>query len=189
MRRRWLIPAGVSLLVVLASVLWFNGASITSAFDPSPAGPTPSAQSDNPAPPGGIGNQRAEIEKVYGTPTGLSGTMIGYENGKVAATYQDNRAVSLLFVFPTPEKLTLQEAHDRVQALLPTDVSFVGTLGAGPGRTAEIYHSNRLAKYVPPLKTGDVAGAITVVYQMNASGQVTQALLNVGTVSRSTAGP
>lgn len=180
MIRRYLIPVALGLVLVTVSALWFSGASITSAFNQSAAASTPAALVDEPAPAGGIGNTRSNIEQVYGQPTGLTGTMIGYKNGQDAATYTHDRATSLLVSFPGQDQLTLQAAHSRIQSLLPTDVSFVGTLSVGSNRTAEIYNSSRLAKYVPSTDPKVPAGVIAVVYQTDAQGHVTQALLNVG---------
>jgi len=180
MIRRYVVALAFSLVLVTASALWFSGASITSAFNQSGPSATSAASADEPAPTGGIGNTRANLEQVYGQPTGLTGTMMGYENGRAAATYTNARATSLLVTFSGQDQSSLQAAHARIQSLLPTDVMFVGTMTVGSNRTAEIYNSNRLATYIPSTDPKVSAGVIAVVYQTDANGHVTQVLLNVG---------
>jgi len=180
MIRRYLVPVAFSLVLVTVSALWFSGASITSAFNQSGPAASTAASTREPAPAGGIGDTRANLEKVYGQPTGLTGTMIGYENGKTAATYTNDRATSLLLAFPGQDNVSLPAAHARIQSLLPTDVQFVGTMSVGSNRTAEIYNSNRLATDVPSTDPKAPAGVIAVVYQTDGQGHVTQVLLNVG---------
>lgn len=188
MIRRYLVPVAISLVLVTISALWFSGASITSAFNQSGPSATPVASSDEPAPPGGIGNKRSDIEQLYGQPTGLTGTMIGYKSGNVAAIYTNGRATSLLVTFPAPDQLSLQAAHARIQALLPSDVSFVGTMSVGSNRTAEIYHSDLLARFVPSSDPKAPSGVIAIVYQADGHGHVTRALLNVGGLPSSASG-
>lgn len=142
--------------------------------------PTPSS-SDEPSPPGGLGNRRGDLEKVYGGPTGLQGTMIAYHAGQYAATYVDNRATAVLVSYATGP-VALATARKRTRSLMPRDAVFVGTLGDGPSRIADVYQSARLGAKVVSSSPGVPTGQFVVVYESDSSGAVKDVLLTVGQV-------
>lgn len=178
MNRRILPLIGLSLALVLVSVVMLDRATEIAAWyptsEPTLTPPDPSAQ---PSPAGGIGNERSDIEAVYGIPSGLRGTMIGYQNGSIGVSYTDGRATALLLPLTATPNPHLAEAHRAVQSLLPSDVVFVGTMSAGLNRTAEIYHSARLGAALA------TPGQITVIYEMNDAGVVSQALITLGSAT------
>lgn len=181
MNRRILSLVGLSLTLILASVVLLDRATDIAAWYPSgETTVTPVDPRDQPSPAGGIGNERSDIEAVYGIPSGLRGTMIGYRNGSVGVSYSDGRATALLLPFTSVPDPDFAAAHRAVQGLLPSDVVFVGTLNAGPNRTAEIYRSARLGSAVSSIANGEAAGQITVIYETDATGRVTQALITLG---------
>ena len=183
--RRKLLLAGVLLACVgLASVFIFSGISPALALRVSTEAPTSTptatAAPGEPSPPGGLGNTRADVEKVLGRPTGLKGTMIAYGEGTAAVSYTDGRAVGILVPFDIPPASTLAARRKAVQRYLPTDGVFVGTMAAGPGRTADVYRSQRLADKVAPPNSQDPKGQFVVIYEFDQSGTLKDALLSVG---------
>src|SRR5205085_6245823 len=66
---------------------------------PTAALSKPSIGPDEVSPAGGLGNTRQDLERSYGAPSGLLGTMVGYKGGAYAASYNQNRAVHLLVNF------------------------------------------------------------------------------------------
>ena len=184
---RKLLLAGVLLACVgLASVFIFSGISPALALraPTETPRPSPTAAPDEPSPPGGLGNTRADVEKVLGSPTGLKGTMIAYGEGSAAVNYADGRAIGILVPFDTPLASTLAARRKAVQRYLPTDSVFIGTMAAGPGRTADVYQSQRLAKKVTPPNSQDPKGQFVVIYEFNQSGTLKDALLSVGGIPK-----
>jgi hypothetical protein len=187
MRRRTFVLSGVGfILLATGSAAGLAHASVAS-IGPFPWAPpasmaVPTISPNEPSPPGGIGNSLKDLEQTYGSPDGLQGTMISFRKGAIAATFTVQRATSVFVSFgntPVPE---LEIARGRIQGLLPPDSTLVGTVGAGPGRVADIYHSNRLASKMPAGPASPRPGQFVVVYQSDSTGAFTQALLTVGGV-------
>jgi len=153
------------------------------SFGEPPASPTP-APFTQPSPRGGLGNTRRDLEGIYGRPTGLQGTMTAYDDGKYAATYVDDRATAVLLSF-SADPVTLAAARARARSLLPSDAVFVGTLGAGPSRVADVYQSAHLGTAVATPPAGTPKGQLAVIYDLDTSGGVKNVLLTVGQVPQS----
>jgi len=133
-----------------------------------------------PSPPGGLGNTRGDLERVYGTPTGLRGTMIAYRNGTYAATYAGGRAQAVLLSFDSIAdggRPTLEAARQRAQRLIPLDSIFIGTLRAGPDRIADVYRSARLGALLDMPHRSAASGQFAVVYEIDAASTVRMVLL------------
>lgn len=187
MRRRVILPLMASVLILGVGILLQLGRlSPTAAlsfpldapFTPT-VSPTPTVASDEPSLPGGLGNRRRDLESVFGSPTGLRGTMIAYLDGEYAVTYTDGRATSFLISYrDSPVPLTV--ARKAARSRLPPDSIYVGTLRAGPSRIADVYRSARLAAIVPSLASLAPRGQLVVVYDTNQAGAVADVLLNVG---------
>jgi hypothetical protein len=186
MHRRTFLVAGASIVVALTSnVLGFTRVTASSSpilpWSVPAQPPTVALPADDVSPPGGLGNSRDDFEKVNGTPTGLQGTMIAYQNGSRAASFNQDRTSGIFLSFGDGKSATFDEARAVVATMLPTDRTAVGTISAGPNRVAEVYHSDRLAgKVAPPTKS--VPGQFVVVYESDASGKVSSVLAMVGDV-------
>ncbi len=183
--RRMFLVAGALLILVVAGVA-FSVSEISPVLalraptaTPKPT-PVATAAPDEPSLPGGLGNRRADVESVLGQPTGLKGTMIAYGKGSAAVAYTDDRATGILVPFDAPPASTLAARRHAVQRYMPTDSVFVGTISAGPGRTADLYQSKRLANQVTPPNPKDPRGQFVVVYEFDQSGKLKDALLSVG---------
>lgn len=187
LRRVVILGAAVLLMIAIGGAVQFGYVSPTVALSIAPnaaalTSPTSTPVSSNqPSPPGGLGNSRDDLEKAYGSPTGLQGTMIAYREGKYAATYVDGRATSVLVSYPTAPP-SLEASRAAMRSLLPTDSVFIGTLGAGPSRIADVYQSARLGARVAPPVAGTPRGQFVVVYETDRSGAVKDALLTVGPI-------
>ncbi len=184
MRRRLLLP----IIAVLAAGLATGGIHVV-RDDPVPplvgrVVPTAvPADPREPSPPGGLGNTRGDLERVYGTPTGLRGTMIAYRNGTYAATYAAGRAQAVLLSFDSLAdggRPTLEVARQRAQRLIPLDSVFIGTLRAGPDRIADIYRSARLGTLLEAPHLSAASGQFAVVYETDAASTVRMILLTAG---------
>src|SRR5579884_2020822 len=188
MLRRATIFAALALLVAAIVVSARVGSvSPTDAFSLSPmAGPRPTATrtataSDEPSPPGGLGNTRDDLEQIYGAPTGLQGTMTAYHDGRYAATYVNGRATAILISYGTGAP-RLASARNGARSLIPSDSVFVGTLSAGPSRIADVYRSRKLGEKVAPPTSGVPRGQFAVVYEIDRAAGVEHVLLTVGPV-------
>lgn len=182
-RRSFLLSGSAFVVVAAASLAGWGNAGLSAAR--LPWTPTASARltaaPDEPSPPGGLGNRRADLERVYGPPTGLRGTMLAYQNGAFAAGYRGDRATSLLLSFRPAHLSPLAAARQRVRSLLPPDSRLIGTMGAGPNRTADVYASHRLARKLgADAPTGEPNGRFVVIYQTDRAGNAESVLLNVG---------
>ena len=186
MFRRLALLAGAALLLIAigsASRLDHLSRVVALSFVPlgePTASPTP-APFTQPSPRGGLGNTRRDLEDVYGRPTGLQGTMIAYHDGKYAATYVADRATAVLLNY-SADPVNLVTARERARSLLPSDAAFVGTLGAGPSRIADVYQSAHLGTEVAPPSDGTPRGQLAVIYDLDASGGVKNVLLTIGQV-------
>lgn len=189
MRRRTVIVAGASVVSSLASsALRFTRAT-ASASGSTPwtgptAAPTPALSPDQVSPPGGLGNTRRDVEKIFGPPTGLQGTMIAYQNGTRAATFDRDRAAAILISFGGARGATFDQARTAIATVLPLDRTAIGTIGAGPNRVAELYQSARLASKLAPPTAKVQPGQFVVVYESNLSGGIGSALAIVGDIPK-----
>jgi hypothetical protein len=194
LRRVELLGATVLLMIAIGMAVLFSRVSPTAAFPdslsviPRPTATSTPASTDEPSPPGGLGNSRDDLESVYGSPTGLEGTMTAYRDGKYAATYVDERAMAILVNYQDAP-LALAAARKAVHALLPSDSVFVGTLSAGPSRIADVYQSSRLGEKVAPPTEGVPRGQFAVIYETDRSDLVRGILLRVGRLPSSQSGP
>src|SRR5439155_26188382 len=120
MRRRTFILSGFSFLLLAGgSAAGLVHASVPSngafPWTPTSATPTPTISGNEPSPPGGIGNTRSDLEQVYGSASGLRGTMVSFSNGGVAASFTVDRAYSLLVSFGGVPVTDLDVARARIQ--------------------------------------------------------------------------
>ena len=179
LRRVTILIGAALLLIVVGGAVEFNQTSLTAALSDHATTPVARNPSDEPSPRGGLGNTRADVESAFDRPTGLQGTMTAYQDGKYAVTYVNGRATAILLSY-SASPVKLAQARAAARAYLPDDSVFVGTLGAGAGRVADVYRSARLgSKVVPP--TPDVpAGQFAVVYETDRTDAVKNVLLIVG---------
>jgi hypothetical protein len=181
----FLVFAFVGLLLVGFATGVARGASSFVAASPRPAQPSPTASDPNePSPDYGLGNTRASIERALGNPTGLKGTMIAYQGGNLAISYQDGRASGVLIAIPRTS-CTLDAARQKVQAVLPADRVLVGTMEAGAHRVADVYDSARLGTFAAPPATTATRGQFVVIYEDDGNGSIQDALLLVGDLPKS----
>jgi hypothetical protein len=184
-RRIWIVIAAGVLVVVSLAGFGLSHASLVSAgylpWTPIAEVSTPVPDPNQPSPDGGLGNTRANIERVDGSPTGLHGTMIAYQSGQVAITFTNDRATSVFVDLSAKPITSLDQARAQIANLLPADRTLVGTLGAGPNRIAEIYQSASLARLCPAPSPKDAPGQIEVVYDSTPSNGIQAILLSVGT--------
>jgi hypothetical protein len=189
-RRTFLLTSASFLLIAAGSTLGLTHASESSAGLEATSSlattTTPAPNPEDPSPPGGLGNRRADLEKLYGQPTGLRGTMIAYQKGAPAVTYRQDRASALLVSFDATSRVSLEQARTRIQGLLPPDRVPIGVLGAGVGRTADMYHSDRLATKLAPPSASDPPGEFVVIYESGTTGAIEAALLAVGGIPKTT---
>lgn len=188
MLRRTFVFAAASVVVSLASgTRRFTRATASSSpglpWSTPIAAPTPSIPADQVSPPGGLGNPRGDFEKMYGRPTGLQGTMIAYQNGARAATFERNRTAAIFLSFGGAKHVTFDQARAAIATLLPADRTAIGTIGAGPNRVAEVYQSARLATKIAPT-TKAQPGQFVVVYESDATGAIGSVLALVGDVPK-----
>jgi hypothetical protein len=57
-------------------------------------------------------------------------------------------------------------------------------VGVGKGRTADMYHSDRLGATLPPPSGADPAGQFVVIYESDPAGSIKTALLSVGGIPK-----
>lgn len=187
LRRATILAVLVLLLAAVATAAQVSHVSPTDALSISPSArsrpmaTSTAVASNEPSPPGGLGNTRIDLETVYGDPTGLQGTMIAYHKGRYAATYVNRRATAILVSYGSaPSSLAM--ARKAAAALIPSDSVFVGTLNAGPSRIADVYQSKKLGEKVAPPTDGVPRGQFAVVYETDRSAGVKNVLLTVGGV-------
>src|SRR5438309_11836716 len=102
MVRRAIIGLGlIACFLAAVAVVATSNATLVSAgpFPWTPTVPTPSVSDNELSPAGGLGNTRQDLERAYGAPAGLQGTMISYLGGAYAVSYDQDRAVHLLVNF------------------------------------------------------------------------------------------
>jgi hypothetical protein len=181
----FLVFAFVGLLLVGFATGIARGASVFVAASPPSVQSTPTPSDPNePSPDFGLGNTRTTIERILGSPSGLKGTMISYEGGNVAFSYQDGRASGVLIAMSGNDG-TLDRARQKVQAILPTDRVLVGTMDAGAHRIADVYESARLGALAAPPTPSATRGQFVVIYEDDGKGTIQDALLLVGDVPKS----
>lgn len=185
--RRSLLFLGVGLfLVAVGSTVKFAqiNPSLALYAEAVPTTSSTAKVASEPSPPGGLGNTRNNLEKLYGQPTGLQGTMTAYHNGKEAATYTNGRATALLLTFSANRPTSLAAGRKATQPFRPGDSEFIGTLSDGPNRTADVYRSQALGKYVAPPSPKDPRGQYVIIYEFDQTGSVKDVLLTVGSIPK-----
>jgi hypothetical protein len=188
MLRRTLIAAGASVVIITGcQAMGLSVPNLSSARLLNLPGSTPTATavaSKEPSPSGGLGNSRSDLDAAYGSPNGLRGTMLSYAGGTRAVSYVDNKAEGILLTFSASDPPGLPDARKRVTSLLPLDAAFDGTVGAGPHRVADLYHSTRLASIAMPATPTARPGQFVVVFESDPKGAIRTALVAIGSVPR-----
>lgn len=173
------------MVVAAGSAVGLTRASVTATgafpWTPTSSTPTPVVRSNQVSFPGGLANTRTDLEKTYGRPRGLKGTMFSFRDGAIAATFSGSRATQILVTFATPVT-DLDQARTRVKAFAPPDSVLLGTMDVGPSRVADIFHSDRLASQLVALHPNDPSGQYVIIYEADKTGAIKDALLAVGGV-------
>ena len=75
-----------------------------------------------------------------------------------------------------------EAAREEARSLMPRDAQFLSnTTARGSGNPVEIYRSESLAPLFPPGNfVGGAPGDFVIIYQINAAGRVTSAILGIG---------
>lgn len=185
LRRTFLLTGFSTLALAAGSAVGLTRTSVTAAgafpWTPTSSTPTPTINANQVSPPGGLGNTRSDLESTYGNPDGLKGTMVSFQNGSVAASFEASRAIQLLITFNAPVG-DLDQARARIKILVPDDSTPVGTMDVGATRVADIFHSTRLQQRVFMPTPGAPSGQYVVVYEPDSTGAIKAALLSVGNV-------
>lgn len=151
--------------------------------------PPPSAPTSAPAPPaapafrtGGLGQTQAEWEVAHGKPFRDNPSLKSYQNDQYLVIYLEGRILNLTRQWGDRNPQSREAAREEARSLMPRDAQFVSnTTARGSGNPVEIYRSESLAPLFPPGNfVGGAPGDFVIIYQINAAGRVTSAILGIG---------
>ena len=160
---------------------------------PTPLPPTqpppPPALTSAPAPPaapafrtGGLGQTQVEWEVAHGKPFHDNPSLKSYQNDQYLVIYLEGRILNLTRQWGDRNPQSREAAREEARSLMPRDAQFLSnTTARGSGNPVEIYRSESLAPLFPPGNfVGGAPGDFVIIYQINAAGRVTSAILGIG---------